>query len=275
MATPRRPILMLPLSRRAAIVVASLIALLTTACGAGDPGPVAPSTATDTPEAIGFQYQPWEADVRFTPQPDGALQVTQTVILDAGPGISGSVVTYVKKQLRISTSADPDGWRYVTPTIGDVTARDITATDDPQELPASIQDQDGLWRLVAAEKHEFPAGRHRIELAYTVSGLLTSMDDRTVLIVPQGTVDVGWYSNDGIGDIARFSAAGGAELGCGDEDQGISKPTCQNVADATVVRMSGLDNGGTVYSGANGYFFLTDPAGVTAAPAEAQFLVRS
>lgn len=266
-------------SAQRSVGAVTAILLLTTACTAGDP--VRPATGTGAAQtksaqvAVDFQYQAQEVDVTFTARPDGTLSVVQNAIVDAGPGVTGTVAVYVKKKLRIAASDDPDGWHFLTPTVGEVAARDLTAAGDPQQLPAAIIDSDESWQIVAATDRAFTAGRHRIEVRYTLKGLLTTTNGRRTLIAPQGVVSGGWYSSRGTGDIARFTATGGAALSCGDEDRGNAETSCSTTPDGTVFRMSDLDNGSTTSAGANGYFFLPDPPGVTATPVDPQFEARS
>ncbi|WP_353648091.1 hypothetical protein ABLG96_14615 [Nakamurella sp. A5-74] len=267
------------LSAQRSVVAVTAILLLTAACTAGDPvRPVTGSAAAETksaPVAVDFQYQAQEVDVAFTARPDGTLSVVQNAIVDAGPGVTGTVAVYVKKKLRIAASEDPDGWYFLAPTVGEVAARDLTAAGDLQQLPAAIIDSNESWQIVAATDRAFAAGRHRIQLTYTLDGLLTTTNGRRTLIAPQGVVGGGWYSSRGTGDIARFTATGGAALSCGDEDRGSAETSCSTSPDGTVFRMSDLDNGSTTFAGANGYFFLPDPPGVTATPVDPQFEARS
>ena len=208
------------------------------------------------------ELTPEESTVVVRPQPDGTVQVLQTLTFDAGPGTRQPVTWYLGGT-RIGSTADKTVDYAVLPQAGDITARDVTPGGDRSPLEVTIEDNDYADPFIDGRRYSigpsgrWSPGRHQVSFDVVLSDVWVEVAGVRVFVVPlrfAGGPDTGQPA-----DQVRLTVRGATRLDCADSDKVFAdRQECGDTNELLRYRPSELTN---LYA-----VTVPDPGFITAAP---------
>lgn len=237
---------------------------------------IRPPLPYPTPAATGEAYEffPMETTVTFDPQPDGTVLVEQVVLFEAGPA-DGRLQTGIRQPTRILQATDRSGWHVIRPLMTEIVATDITVPDQPVQLATVSGSTDYSINTDITHPAGWSPGRHRVRITFRLSGVWAEIPGDRRLVLPEMAVHPEWYYGYQTGDVTRFATSHGEQLWCGGDRAGYGPAEpCPDQKAGQVVVGGRIPRAGETTSGNRRYFFLREPAGVTAPANPTEWMAR-